>query len=236
LVEFFLAGLTILIVQMYFIHTIWRFLTNRRWQIPLTISVALLSLLSFSGGTASVYEFTLNSGVAASLKNAAVTASIQTVTAFVADIYIAVALSVILYGKKTGFMRTDSLVAKLVAFSIHRGIFTALMQLLHFATFIGTLPYGSSMLIWSLFHFPGSKIYVNSLLALLNVRQYLRDGPDLKGDVALQEIVATERRFHKNRGPKSPTLCLQTRIIVETEVLHDVDESRMTDTEISCSS
>ena len=34
-----------------------------------------------------------------------VTASIQTVTAFIADLYIALALSVILWGKKTGFTK-----------------------------------------------------------------------------------------------------------------------------------
>ena len=34
-----------------------------------------------------------------------ITASIQTVTAFIADLYIALALSVIPWGKKTGFTK-----------------------------------------------------------------------------------------------------------------------------------
>ncbi|KAH9923641.1 uncharacterized protein B0H18DRAFT_1120289 [Fomitopsis serialis] len=174
-IQFLLSSVTVLVVQLYFMRAIWRFLPGNWYRIPLIGSLAVIVLLSFAGGCASVGEFMGNLHYEAVLAGSRVTASIQTVTAFVADVYIAVALSVILYGKKTGFSNTDTLVSRLVTYAIHRGLFTALLQLLHFATYIGTLNLGSRELIWSLFHFPASKVYVNSLLALLNVRHWLRE-------------------------------------------------------------
>ncbi|KZT73334.1 hypothetical protein DAEQUDRAFT_721935 [Daedalea quercina L-15889] len=173
--EFFLSSVTVLVVQLYFIRAIYRFLIGKWYGMLLVGTTTILALLSFAGGCATVGEFVRNPAFDAILANSKITASIQTVTAFVADMYIAVALSVILYRKKTGFTSTDTLVSRLVAYAIHRGLFTALLQLLHFATYIGTLRFGSTELIWSLFHFPASKVYVNSLLALLNVRHWLRE-------------------------------------------------------------
>ncbi|PCH34235.1 hypothetical protein WOLCODRAFT_142042 [Wolfiporia cocos MD-104 SS10] len=220
LAEFFLAALTIVVVQLYFIQTIWDFMKGKWYRLPVSFTMTALALLSFAGGTASVWEFTKDTEVALVLKNATVTASIQTVTAFVADIYIAISLSSILNGKRTGFSRTDNLITKLVAYAIHRGIFTALMQLLHFATFIGTLKDGPTKLIWSLFHFPGSKIYVNSLLALLNVRQHLRENKETRrnsGGIQLQEIFA-QRSGTQTISRQDAS---HTRIVITTEVIHD---------------
>ncbi|KAH9829455.1 uncharacterized protein C8Q71DRAFT_790277 [Rhodofomes roseus] len=165
-VEFLLSSVTVLVVQTYFIRAIYRFLIGKWYFIPLIGPLTVIALLSFAGGCASVAEFARDPGFNAILFNSRIPASIQTVAAFVADVYIAIALSVILYGKKTGFKNTDTLVSRLVTYAIHRGLFTALLQLLHFATYIATLQYGASELIWSLFHFPASKVYVNSLLAL----------------------------------------------------------------------
>ncbi|KAH9923644.1 uncharacterized protein B0H18DRAFT_1120290 [Fomitopsis serialis] len=178
--EFFLASLIVLIVQLYYVYSVWRFMIHKWHRFPLAVTMGTLALLSFSGGVGSFFASTpfvlpkfrslhlstVNPDLAASLDRAEVAASIQTVTAFVTDVYIAAALSIILHGKRTGFSGTDSLITKLVAAAIHRGIITALMQLLHFATYIGTLNDGPNKLIWALFHFPGSKIYTNSLLAV----------------------------------------------------------------------
>ncbi|EPS96671.1 hypothetical protein FOMPIDRAFT_1053038 [Fomitopsis schrenkii] len=201
LAEFFLASLTMVVVQLYFIRSIWLFLPGIWYRWPLTITVTLLAILSFAGGTATVWKFTLDPGYAASIAAAIVTASIQTVAGFVTDVYITVCLTWILYGEADAFSSTDTLITKLVMYAIHRGVFTALLQLLHFATYIGTIQDGPNMLIWSLFHFPGSKIYVNSLLAILNVRHWLRESHwveevrlDSIGRLASIRCAAAERR------------------------------------------
>lgn len=70
-------------------------------------------------------------------------ASIQTVTAFVADACITISLCVILWGLKTGFKRwassgitartnlprrTGTLITTLIVYSVHRGIFTGYVR------------------------------------------------------------------------------------------------------------
>ncbi|KAH9829458.1 uncharacterized protein C8Q71DRAFT_405159 [Rhodofomes roseus] len=217
--EFFLASCVVLIVQLYFIYSVWRFMAYKWHRFPLTITMVSLALLSFSGGVVSVYDFTVNSDLGASLDRAEVPASIQTVTAFVTDVYIAAALSIILHGKRTGFSGTDSLITKLVAFAIHRGIITALMQLLHFATYIGTLNDGPNKLFWALFHFPGSKIYTNSLLAVFNIRNWLRDGP---AQAMVEEIELCSSGSGGSRSTGPPQI-RAARIVVTTEVFSDTD-------------
>ncbi|EPT01435.1 hypothetical protein FOMPIDRAFT_1120437 [Fomitopsis schrenkii] len=158
--EFFLAALVVLIVQMYYIHSIWRFMAHRWHRIPLTITMALLAILSFCACSSLVDldQLTESSICTHSrLARAKIPASIETVTAVVTDVYIAIALSITLRGKRTGFSGTDTLISKLVTFAIHRGILTAVLQLLHFATYIGTFHDGPNKLIWAVFHFPGSK-------------------------------------------------------------------------------
>lgn len=47
LADVFLEGLTILIVQMYFIHCIWRVVQHRKYQLLLTMTMGLMCLASF---------------------------------------------------------------------------------------------------------------------------------------------------------------------------------------------
>ncbi|KAH9923642.1 uncharacterized protein B0H18DRAFT_1014411 [Fomitopsis serialis] len=77
---------------------------------------------------------------------------------------IAVALSIILHGKRTGCAGSDSLITRFIIVTLHQGIVTAILQFLQFATYVGTFHSGSSKLIWALFYFPASKIITNSLL------------------------------------------------------------------------
>lgn len=47
LANFFLEGVTILIVQMYFIYCIWKVVEHRQYQLLLTMTVGLMCLVSF---------------------------------------------------------------------------------------------------------------------------------------------------------------------------------------------
>ncbi|KAH9936972.1 uncharacterized protein B0H18DRAFT_182832 [Fomitopsis serialis] len=162
--EFFISALTVFIVQCYFISTIWRLLSQKWYQWLLTSVVVLLAVVSFVGGIVTVYRINLDTHATAAVLDSTIPASIQTVVAFVADAYITVSLCAILWNQKTGFKRTETLITTLIVYSIHRGIFTGLIQLAHFTTYISTIH--SSSLYWMLWHIPGSGIYVNSLLAV----------------------------------------------------------------------
>jgi len=58
---------------------------------------------------------------------------------------------------------TETLVRTLTTYVVNRGILTTIMQIGQFITYV-SLP--DTVLVWAVFHFPGSKIYVNSLIAV----------------------------------------------------------------------
>ncbi|EPT04367.1 hypothetical protein FOMPIDRAFT_1046236 [Fomitopsis schrenkii] len=218
--EFFLAGLITLIVQCYYIWSIWQFLAAKWPRVVLTTSMVLFALLSFCGGLVSVYDFTPDPALAATLDRMKIAASIQTVSAVVTDVYIAIALTIILRGKRTGFRGTDSLITMLVAFAIQRGVLTALMQFLHFATYIGTFKEGATKLIWALFHFPGGKIYTNSFLAVLNIRHWLREVPATRGRIEDIELATSKS------GNSSRQIIRGAQIHIDREVYSDLPLGR----------
>ncbi|EPS93007.1 hypothetical protein FOMPIDRAFT_114925 [Fomitopsis schrenkii] len=159
--------------------TLLKVVMANKWpRVVLTTSMVLFALLSFLTDESNmVLGSTLDTAHAANVDSIHIPGSIQTVTAVVTDVYIAIALTIILRRKRTGFHATDSLITMLVSFAIQRGVLTALMQFLHFATYIGTFKAGAAKLIWALFYFPGGKIYTNSFLAVLNIRHWLREAP-----------------------------------------------------------
>ncbi|EED79543.1 predicted protein [Postia placenta Mad-698-R] len=88
--------------------------------------------------------------------------TMQPASAFLTDLYIATSLSVILKQQKTGLKGTDYLLSKLALYAIHRGIFTAVFELLELLTVMNGLEFASTLhqtkLLWALFHFPGSQV------------------------------------------------------------------------------
>jgi len=228
--EFFLNSLTVLIVQLYFIHSIWRIMADgRKWfRVPMTIAAIILALLSFSGGCGTVYRASLNHLLTAVFENVTVPASIATVTAVVTDVYITASLCMALSAGRTGFGRTEYFISMLTGYAIRRGFFTALIQALHFLTYIGTLKQNS--LYWMIFHFPASKVYVNSLLAVLNVRNYIREGGGTQVYAAsgasmhmrpMQNSIGMTSLPPTSHGHIGVSSSPQTRIILTKEVVRD---------------
>ncbi|KZT63259.1 hypothetical protein DAEQUDRAFT_770768 [Daedalea quercina L-15889] len=112
-----------------------------------------------------IVQLSVDKNITSGLVRAEVPASVQTVTSFAADVFIAVALSVVLHDKRTAFAGTSSLITKLVMYVLNRGILTALIQLVEFTTYI-SLKSGPNKLVFIVFYFPGTKIYTNSVLAM----------------------------------------------------------------------
>ncbi|KAH9019292.1 hypothetical protein EDB84DRAFT_623159 [Lactarius hengduanensis] len=87
----------------------------------------------------------------------------------VGDIVVAASMCWSLYRRRTGFAKTDSVIVTLMAYSINSGLLTGLLSL---ASTISIVVSPTS-LIWLAFFWAMSKCYVNSLLAMLNSRDYL---------------------------------------------------------------
>ncbi|ESK89151.1 hypothetical protein Moror_5246 [Moniliophthora roreri MCA 2997] len=72
---------------------------------------------------------------------------------------------------KTGFKMTDTMLYKLLQFTVTRGILVTLVQVSLFALYVGDDPV---KLKWTAPLFCGSKVYVITMLAILNSRSSLR--------------------------------------------------------------
>ncbi|KAH9038233.1 hypothetical protein EDB85DRAFT_2287628 [Lactarius pseudohatsudake] len=91
-------------------------------------------------------------------------------SATVGDILVATSMCWSLYRRRTGFANTDSIIMTSMAYSISSGLLTGLLSL---ASTISIIVLPSSM-IWLAFFWATSKCYVNSFLAMLNSRNYVR--------------------------------------------------------------
>jgi len=87
------------------------------------------------------------------------------------DILIAAAMCWTLYRKRTGFARTDTIITTLMAYSINSGLLTSLLAVAMIISFVAS----QTSMIWLSIFWVMSKCYVNSLLATLNSRDFVRD-------------------------------------------------------------
>lgn len=92
-------------------------------------------------------------------------------TIVLGDILVAASMCRYLYRMRTGFVRADSVLIILMAYSINSGLLTGLLGVATTISFIVS----PTSLIWLGLSWAMSKCYVNSLLARLNIREYLRD-------------------------------------------------------------
>jgi len=84
---------------------------------------------------------------------------------------IACALCYYLLKSRTGFARTDNLIATLIVYSLTTGLITSILAFICVVTF-AIMP---TNYIWLAFFWILGKCYVNSLLAALNSRDSLRE-------------------------------------------------------------
>ncbi|KAH8989273.1 hypothetical protein EDB92DRAFT_882118 [Lactarius akahatsu] len=91
-----------------------------------------------------------------------------------ADGLVAASMCWSLYRRRTGFAKTDSIILTLMAYSINSGLLTGILGITATICFI-ILP---TNMVWLAFSWAMSKCYVNSLLAMLNSRDYIRDRRD----------------------------------------------------------
>ncbi|PCH40781.1 hypothetical protein WOLCODRAFT_143220 [Wolfiporia cocos MD-104 SS10] len=163
----FVQAIVTLIAQCCYMYSICR-LTMRKWYcIPLTITMLMSALTSCACGIASAYIGFSDHEMPGIFVKTKTTAVLQILAATVTDLYITISLTLILRGHRTGFRNTEAMINKLTVYIINRGILTTLIP-------IGqTIAYTTApvqVTAWAAFHVPGSKVYVNSLIAMINAR------------------------------------------------------------------
>jgi len=139
----------------------------------------------------------------------------------VADVLIAASMCWSLYHKRTGFAKTDSIIMTLMSYSINSGLLTSVFTIGVLISFAAN----TSNMTWEIFFWPMGKIYANSLLAMLNSRDHVRErSTNDKADNAygLNSFRITERTAEKC-GTKPTTVSINVHRTETSNYPHDHD-------------
>ncbi|KDQ58601.1 hypothetical protein JAAARDRAFT_176614 [Jaapia argillacea MUCL 33604] len=164
-VEIFFNGLTAFLVQIFFTIRIWKL----SQCISITLFVLLLVLAEF--GVVLAYPLkALHFSTVAQLSELKSLSMTVNVLAAASDVVIAAVMCVLLHRSRKGLELLDTMIKKLMIFSVNTGLMTSVCAVLSLIT-ISTCP---GTFIYIAFYFTLGRLYVNSLLATLNARNSLR--------------------------------------------------------------
>ncbi|KZT08281.1 uncharacterized protein LAESUDRAFT_724301 [Laetiporus sulphureus 93-53] len=168
--EHALAATTVFVVHSFYIHNVWRMMTKKRYQVPLTVVGLVLALTSYAASWGVVYRVYGSGDLASDVTHVLTPGRVQAAFASATDIYIATSMCLVLREATTGFGPTQTVVAKLISYAINRGVVLTVLQILQ----VG-LTASTDTELDQIFYFPLSTVYVNSVLAVLNARGHLRE-------------------------------------------------------------
>ncbi|KAJ7499664.1 hypothetical protein FB451DRAFT_1385348 [Mycena latifolia] len=163
-----------LIFSSYFASRIFRLTKERVKMFKVsTVGIYVIILLAFiqiSAGVAqTIWTYRLRSYL--KLDETKAITTLQTVASLACDIGITVFLCVFLKRNKNGLPRTESMMNSLMLNAVHRGMLTAACSALTTALFLAFPD-----TFWFFLPLaPSSKLYMNSMLATLNMRQHFRE-------------------------------------------------------------
>jgi len=201
------------IVQGFFIYRVWR-LSGHNYFVVVTLSLfslgQSLSILIY-------YIKAFNFKTLEELSTLFVLEKVLNVFGVVSDFSIAGTLIFLLHRSRTGWKQTDTIVNRLILFSVNTGLVTSLCAIFALI-FVSVFP---NTFIYITFYMLISKMYTNSLLATLNARSSVRG----RGNSAAEESANTSfqlGRMHGD-GAKIVNASHSLSIKVDTETRHDGD-------------
>ncbi|KAH9929259.1 uncharacterized protein B0H18DRAFT_1117603 [Fomitopsis serialis] len=227
--QYSLSAISVFVVQCHYLSTIWRMLTEKWYRLPMLSMAVLISVISLACGLADVYITTSDNFVPIAFARVKIPAYLQTIAACITDVFITVSLCWILRGKRTGLAQSESRIWWLTFSMVNRGVLTAVLQIVVLVTYAALE--NSNVLLWLVFHFPGTQIYTNSLLAVLNVRHFVLESkrtkfPSLKSAIPLSKVKRTAAAPEYGGGSGSYSSqqqqsVLPTVITISTDVVRD---------------
>ncbi|KAF8974326.1 hypothetical protein BDZ97DRAFT_12638 [Flammula alnicola] len=183
LLEVLFNGLIGLLVQGFLTLRVWRLSGN---NVPLTVVLGCLVLACFSCSVAfTAQSMQLQTWVQLEqLKGLSMAVNLL---GAVTDILIAAALFVFLHRSRTGFKKSDTMISRLIAFTVSTG----------------------HTLIYVAFYFCLGRLYSNSVLATLNARQIIRGLGENSDELSfsLQSISKSGQRNPNSAVPSIFRLC-----------------------------
>jgi len=160
--EKFLVTFTCLIAQCFYAHTIYKATVNK----IIVWIIMFMALTSFALGVVTTQEIFDNSLAVVSTRKFAIISGLVQGFAATNDVFITLCLCYYLRSKRIQVPSTHVMLDTLMVYAVSRGVLTAVAQILFLTTNV-CLP-GATY--WLPFHQVVGKLYVNSVLATLNVR------------------------------------------------------------------
>ncbi|KAI0049997.1 hypothetical protein FA95DRAFT_699318 [Auriscalpium vulgare] len=227
LAEVLISGVVAVLVQSFFVGRIY---TLSKKNLYVTGVVVILILAQF--GVTLAYcsrAFTMSTYTQiATIKGLSM--AINGTTA-ATDLAIAVVLCSLLHKSRTGFRRSDTLINKLIIFTVNTGLLTSLDAICSLAT-IAALP---DKFVYISFFFALSRLYANSLLATLNARARFRGDSEVTSSISLSAInnvrpgAVLESVHAHAMGVRSQSNNIAIRIDTTKQFNSDRDGEDMTD-------
>jgi len=190
--EKLLVTIITFIAQSFYAHTIWKVSKSK---IP-TAFISVLAIGAFGLGIYTTVHLFQNPALdSISTRGFLIVSGLVQGLAALNDIVITGALSYYLHNKRSSLPSSDKLIDTLILYAVSRGVLTAIAQIM-FLVLNVALP---NHQFWLPFHMAVGKLYVNSVLATLNVRQSLTQseimlGPELgrNGEMDEQDQMRTK--------------------------------------------
>ncbi|KAJ3573828.1 hypothetical protein NP233_g2169 [Leucocoprinus birnbaumii] len=141
------------------------------------------------------------------------------------DLLIAASLCIILHQSRTGFQRSDTMIKKLIVYSVNTGLLTSLCAV---ASLISIVLAGHTFL-YIMFFFCIGRLYSNSLLATLNARKKIRAAADNIQNTS-ENLSLSLREFPRSGGismatkrPTNISIKIDTTKEFNTDLIHECD-------------
>ncbi|KAJ3892773.1 hypothetical protein GG344DRAFT_87567 [Lentinula edodes] len=205
LLEVLFNGLIGFLVQSFLTMRVWKKLGE--WLTRLCHVVPLFDLTSSANQDApSSLSMTVN------------------VLGAVSDVIIAAGLFYFLHRSRTGFKKSDTMISKLIMFTVSTGLLTSVCAV---ASLLSILIWGKT-LIYVAFYFSLGRLYSNSLLATLNARKGIRGLNVEEGDnvsVSLQTFSNKLRLRPMRNMTMAPN---QTNISIKVDTTQELVRDKAT--------
>ncbi|KAF9554444.1 hypothetical protein CPC08DRAFT_753671 [Agrocybe pediades] len=164
------SGLTAFLVQSFLTLRVWRLSKGNKLLTGIVCTLVLGELGCVIAYTGMSIHFQTYQQLA-KLKYLSI---LVNALAAAGDVLIAASLCALLHFSRTGFQRSDTMINKLIMFSVNTGVLTSLCAV---ASLISITVAGNTFLYIAFFFCIG-RLYTNSLLATLNARKSIRGAGD----------------------------------------------------------
>jgi len=166
LIEVLFNGLTAFLVQSFLATRVWRLSNGNIWITGLIGCLIIGEFGCILAYTAISLQYETFVQLT-QLKTLSITVNVLAASG---DVLIAGTLCTLLHSSRTGFHRTDTIINKLMIFSVNTGLLTSLCAV---ASMVSILTAGRTFIYIAFFICMG-RLYTNSLLATLNARKSIR--------------------------------------------------------------